>query len=51
VRDANPSDERFGASVILFSLTELPHMLVWSIPLHAADIKYFRFAVNGANAI
>jgi hypothetical protein len=50
VNDANPSDERYGAAAILFSLTELPRM-VWPIPLHAAHIRRFRLVVNGANEI
>jgi hypothetical protein len=51
VSGATPSHARFGAARIQFSLTETPQMLVWSLPLHAAHIKRFRFVVNGANAI
>ena len=43
--------KRYDATQILFSLAEPPHMVMWSLPLHAAHIKYFRFVVNGANAV
>jgi hypothetical protein len=51
VSEANANDARHGASAILFSLTELPHVLVWALPLHAAHIKHFGFVINGANPI
>jgi hypothetical protein len=43
--------EQFGATKILFALTEQSHIIVWALPLHVGQFNSCRLSINGANAV